>query len=813
MESWDIRLLTGSYSIESNEDGREVVVELYGKTKDGKSAVIRYSGFKPYFHVVGEKEEVDEVLEGDNEVLKTEELTLFTDGKDRTCTRVTIRIPRDVPQYRNKFHSKGFTVLAADIPFAHRFIYDLDLGACVRVQGEEIKVVVGNKYTTDLVIKANRFEECEPFVPPLKILSFDIENSIKDGTIYTICCAIRAQGVIHQERLTGNEKEIIKRWVEVVQSYDPDVITGYNIEGYDLPIILERAKKHKLGSLKLGRDLLEPRNVSGRFWRLHGRIIADAWWAVKKELKPKKETLGYIAGMMLNEKKHDVDPKRIEEEWESDSSKVISYCYKDAELALRILEKIAVLEKSMDLAIVSKLPVDDIINGSSSIYIDSILIREADRNKIGVPLTHHKRKDRKIEGGYVHSINPGLYHWVCVLDFKSMYPSIIISNNICFTTLNEKGGIESPISVKFLTPENRRGILPKILEDMMIAREDALAKMRKAKAKDEKRYYDGLQAAIKILMNSVYGVFASAFYRFTEPSIGASITAFARESIKNVINKLEDEGITVIYSDTDSVFIQSPYEELEATKQFGNDISERFSQKGTKLEFEKMLEPLFSHGKKKRYVGKVVWPEEDIIVRGYETRRTDAFDLQSEALYQTFEKILSDNIEDAVKTARNTVTDILNGKVPIEKLVISRTCKPETSYKNPDSMVNVQIAKKLVGMGYEFVPGMKVSWIVTNSKQTPQGAEPYIDGREFEHRPDWEYYAKRVAMTLARVTDVFGWDEKSLLVGAQQKSLFSDSFKGGGKEPTKDKRGEESGKTKSKGPKKTDKELTLEDFL
>jgi DNA polymerase I len=467
----------------------------------------------------------------------------------------------------------------------------------------------------------------------------------------------------------------------------------------------------------------------------------------------------------------------------------------------------------MDLAIVSKLPVDDILNGSSSVYIDSILIRESDRNKIGVPLTHHKRKDSKIEGGYVHTINPGLYHWVCVLDFKSMYPSIIISKNICFTTLNKEGEIESPIGARFLTTDVRRGILPKILEDLMKAREDALSKMKKAENKDQRRYYDGLQAAIKVLMNSVYGVFASAFYRFTEPRIGASITAFARESIKNVITKLEDEGITVIYSDTDSVFIQSPHEDLEVTKKFGDEISKKFSKDVTRLEFEKVMEPLFSHGKKKRYVGKVVWPEEDIIVRGYETRRTDAFDLQSEALYKTFEKILGDDIEGAVKTARETVTDILEGKAPIEKLVISRTCRPESAYKNPDSMVNVLIARKLVDMGYDFVPGMKVSWIVTNSKQTPQGAEPYIDGRDFEFAPDWDYYANRVAMTLARVTDVFGWDEKSLLVGAQQTNLFSDSFKDDGSVKIEDKTEKKPGKAKAKGPKKTDKKLTLEDFI
>ncbi len=213
-----------------------------------------------------------------------------------------------------------------------------------------------------------------------------------------------------------------------------------------------------------------------------------------------------------------------------------------------------------------------------------------------------------IEGGYVHSIQPGLYHWVCVLDFKSMYPSLIIAKNICFTTLNPAGDIVSPTGVHFFSREQRPGLLPGILVSLMRERDETKRKMKDAKTADEKLYYDGLQGAIKILMNSFYGVFASSFYRFTDRSIGSSITAFARETTKGIITSLEAEGSKVIYSDTDSIFVQSPTPELEAAAKFGKDIAERFSKEGGQLEFEKIFEPLFSHGKKKRYVGRMVWP-------------------------------------------------------------------------------------------------------------------------------------------------------------------------------------------------------------
>src|SRR3989442_5734909 len=88
-------------------------------------------------------------------------------------------------------------------------------------------------------------------------------------------------------------------------------------------------------------------------------------------------------------------------------------------------------------------------------------------------------------------------------------------------------------------------------------------------------------------------------------------------------------------------------------------------------------------------------------------------------------------------------------KDPIEMLVISRTVKEENQYVNPDSMSNVIAARKLEQMGEEFMPGMKVSWIVTDHKESPMQVEPYLSGAKFEKRPDWEDYARRVAQTLA----------------------------------------------------------------
>ncbi len=761
---WDVRLLTASYSRE--EDG--VVVELYGKTREGKSIVVRYKGFKPYFYLVEPPSTILEKFSQDPEIYKMEEVELWHKGKVRKCIKVTLHSPWKTPRYRREA-LEFCDVLAADIPFHQRFIYDFDLGSCVRVYGEEEEK---GKYTTELVVNAEKFENIGDFKPPLKILSFDIENSIKNGRIFTIGIAIWENGEIRKESIEGDEKDILWKFLEMIWKEDPDIITGYNIDGYDLELLSERYKKYGMDFL-IGRDKSKPQRIVGQFWRLHGRVIEDAWWAVKKELRLKQETLQAVAMHLFGEGKLDVDRTNIDEEWEKDKEKVIEYCKKDAELALRILLRIGIINKYLDLATVTKFPLEDVIHSGTSTWVDSLLIREADRHYIGVPLQGQERKSRKIEGGYVHTIEPGLYHWVCVLDFKSMYPSIIIKYNICFTTLSKDGDILSPTGVRFLSKEKREGLIPKLLAELMKKRDELKRKMKEDP--DNRDYYDGLQKAVKILMNTFYGVLASSFYRFTNPDIGASITAFARDTIKRIIAELESEGIKVVYGDTDSVFFQSPYEDLEKTIEFGMKKAEEISKREKLiLEFEKILEPFFSHGAKKRYVGRIIWPEEEkgnMVVRGYEIRRTDSFDLQSEAQRAVFEKILDGDIQGAIELAREIVSKVRAGKVPIESLVISRTVKDFKFYKNPDSMPNVQAARKLIKMGQEFIPGMKVAWIVVNARGSKQDVEPYIPGMEFNRKPDYRYYARRVAETLARITDVFGVDEENLLTGSRQISL------------------------------------------
>ena len=767
---YSIRLLSAASRTEEIEGKNRNLVYLFGTTREGEAIAVRTPLLMPYFQVVEPTKDILANLEEKEEVENLESQDLWVDGSVKNCTKVTTSHPGKVPKIRDWLKNNGFKPLAADIPFHYRYLYDNDIGGCLTIKGDEIPK---ENYSCK-VIDAKEITKSENFESDFRILSFDIENSIFERTIYCLSyCVKTSEGYVHEETLHGDEEALLKNFVKAINEHDPDIITGYNIDGYDLPLLVERCDVYGI-DLKIGRDGSELEQRMQRFWQAQGRVIADAWWNVKREVRPRQESLNAVAKELLGREKHDVNPKKMDEEWANNPDKVMDYCLEDAKLALEILEHIKVLQKYQHLGSVAKLPLNDVINGMTSTMIDSLMIRFADSKGIGVPMTNRRKRTGHIEGGYVHSIDPGLYEWVCVLDFKSMYPSIIIDRNLCFSTMSEDGEIETPLGVKFKSPEQKKGLLPELLVNLMADRDEAKKLQAAAKTEDEENYYKRVQGAIKILMNSVYGVFASYFYRFTNLDIGASITAYAREYVKDILAELEKEGLEVIYGDTDSVFFRSPHDDLEKTVEFGEKIAERYSVGAKQLEFEKILQPFFSHGVKKRYVGKQVWPKEGMLIRGYETRRTDSFPIQVQALEDIFAKLMARDIDNALESSKDWVTKVSEGEFNDNQFVISKTVNLNRKYVNEDNQAHLQAYKKYIETGRPFVSGMKISFIVTNANVSPMVVEPYIPEEECP-KPDYNYYADRIAKSLSRITDVFDWDEKALKSGKRapkQQTLF-----------------------------------------
>ena len=281
--------------------------------------------------------------------------------------------------------------------------------------------------------------------------------------------------------------------------------------------------------MKRGRDSLQPRRASNKAWSLAGRAIVDAWWQARMELRPQRETLSFVSALLFPEdddkQKMDIDSSKMDEEWANRPDEVMAYCVRDAELPLDILHAIQAIRRKEALASVAKLPFERAANGSTSTLIDSLVIRLADSWDIAVPLTGSAdKKEGQIAGGYVHDVEAGLHPWIAILDFKSMYPSIMIGHNICYTTRLDSSREVSeaeqsmihtaPSGVRYWGVEKRQGLIPYLLKDLMAQRDFHKSELKSARSASDDvnaSFHDSMQYAVKILMNSFYGVFASEF--------------------------------------------------------------------------------------------------------------------------------------------------------------------------------------------------------------------------------------------------------------------------------------------------------------
>jgi DNA polymerase I len=887
-------IVSGRYRSLGDRDGRAqrptTVVELFGRMEDGRSACLLVHGLRPTFELapigqweVGEElpaflkdrlrsvKGMDHVMDVSGPVVKWTQLGY------RPVWTVEVEQPFHVPALRKALKNQSWQVFSGDIPFVNRLFLDGNLGMHVEFTGELVdrreddgpvmkegvmKAGGGGRYSVDVTFRceADDLSATAPFQVPFKVFSFDLETSIEQETV--LCAAAWVEdlgtGERHSFAYEGTEVEILEGLTATVLEHDPDIITGYNIDNFDLPRLADRTHVLQRGrgaegtmalfgwgrapqleaELKRQRDALVPKRQSNRAWNLSGRAVMDTWWQARQALNPRRETLSFVATLLFpdDEEKHkmDVDASNMDEEWATRPDEVLAYCVRDAELPLDILQAIQAVRRKEAVAAVAKVPFETAANGSTSQLIDSLVIRLADTKKVAVPLTGSAdAKEGQITGGYVHDVEKGLHPWIAVLDFKSMYPSIMIGHNICYTTRIDdaqgdpaaaEGAHCSPTNVLFRHQDQRKGLVPFLLEDLMAQRDEHKSALKSAIADGNEQaagFHDAMQYAVKILMNSFYGVFASGFYRFTHRDLGSSITAWARQNIKTIIAAVEQEGHGVVYSDTDSIFVCSPVskeapriiseEERTAAAEgsqvaldniaaheaavqemvdFGQMLAQRYSKEAAVLEFEKGLSVFFSHGAKKRYIGHVVWPSEEMLIRGYETQRTDSFPYLTTTMKEVFRFALADQGEALVDYAKARVQALLRREVPAREVVLAKSCKgrvlrtpvksPEDvdfskDYSNPNSMAQVRVARQRINHGLGFTSGMKVSFLVTDAKRRPMDVVPWLDTEEQASQAayDGQFYAERLAAAVGRITEAFGWNAKELMAGNRQATLFS----------------------------------------
>lgn len=538
-------------------------VMLFGRLENGESFVT-INDFQPYFWIKRtDKDTAKKVLED----MKTENITIkdepYKNFDDEKMTKVILTIPKEVRELKKIFQDKNITCYEADLRFSYRFMFDNRIRASMKIIGKARKPKEDEALFVDNVFENPEFEPLE-YWPELDVLSFDIETTLKGDKIFAISLyskkikkvlLLKEEGEYKNAEIFKTEKEMLESFKRFVLQLDPDVLTGWNVIDFDLKILKDQFRKYNIPFI-LGRTDREcTLRLTDSFFtdssaNFQGRAVIDGIHLMKVSfLRLDDYKLNTAAKTILGEEKlltSDNRGEEIEELYEKDPQKLVDYNLKDSELVYNILEKSNTLNLSIKRSLLTGMQLDRV--NASIASLDSLYLRELKERKLVAPSAFANESSERIKGGFVMSSKPGIYKGIIVLDFKSLYPSIIRTFNIDpysfvpieqYEKLTEKekeGLIEAPNGAHF---KNQDGILPMILTKLWAQRD--IAKKEKDKLTNQ---------AIKILMNSFFGVLANPTCRFYSLEMANGITHFGQFLNKLTAEKIREKGYEVIYGDS-----------------------------------------------------------------------------------------------------------------------------------------------------------------------------------------------------------------------------------------------------------------------
>jgi DNA polymerase I len=798
--------------------------------------------------------------------------------------RVTTHLPRDVPEIRDDIlklqevmRAEGkWEVYETDILFRNRFLVDRNLGGMVWVSAEGNAVDPARyfrasnsgssrceNFACDSSILASGFKKVENLtIAPLKYLAFDIECLPLDGGMPSpdvspivmisfsfepeyrghktlVLLARPAEGLNSDVLPCKNETEMLNRFFEIFCEYDPDIVVGYNHQDFDIPYITDRvramAAKGEVINPVVGRD---GSKIGYRRFGLitrtevKGRVVVDALPLVRRAFSLKQYTLRAVSKELLNREKLDVSPLEMEEYWLDTGDKFkkfVDYSRRDAELALELILNLRLLDKYIALAQVSGSLLQEIVDGGQTSMVETLLLREFGlRDRVLLPKpddgvsAERYEMSSDLKGGEVLEPKKGLLENVLILDYKSLYPTIMMAHNLCYTTVvtgDRPDGvtIKPPSGGEFVPPDVYKGIVPSILEDLLNQRTQTKKRMRQTSNENEYRVLDATQLAVKILLNSFYGYSGYARARLYSLKLANAVTSFGRSNILNtreIINStigkivlrgeaallLDEAGelspsdrvveLSVAYGDTDSVFVHCISRgdlSLEEVSLVGNRLSNIVSASlpdPMELEFESIAKRALLIAKK-RYALWLFEPrnsgwENKIKVKGMETVRRDWCELTSVTLNRVLELVLIEgNVDRAVEHVREVVSKVRNldpakDSEIIESLVLTRTLTRKTeSYKNKQPHLTV-VEKLKERTGAIPSIGTRIPFVIIAGKGlfVDRAEDPdYV--REHDIPIDVDYYIKKqILPPVERILEVFGVNISSLDFDSKQKGLF-----------------------------------------
>ncbi len=747
---------------QSRDRQGQTQIELWLSTNAGPTQLI-ITDEKPVFFIEQASLPLaKQLLETNREsaTLRPLELMSFEQRPLAACYSNTIQ---QAISLKALFEQEGILTLEADIKLADRFLMErfIQGGLAFTGNSQQFK---GYQRVTNVKCKAGQY------TPKLSVVSLDLECSEK-GILYSIgldspmdsrvIMIGAAQEAETNIQWVENEYALLQELCNWFSQYDPDVVIGWNVIDFDFRLLHKRAEFHNM-KLMLGRGnqpsfFRSASQTQQGFITIPGRVVLDGIDTLKTATYHFRSwSLESVSQELLGEGKdiHNVHDRmdEINRMYRQDKPSLAKYNLQDCVLVNRIFEHTHLLDFAIERSRLTGVELDRV--GGSVVAFTNLYLPQLHRAGYAAPNLHSENWLAS-PGGYVMDSIPGLYDSVLVLDFKSLYPSIIRSFLIDPLGLIEGlklgiGNADDQAVPGFRGGQFHRSkhFLPEMIENLWAARD--VAKKNNDKA---------FSQAIKIIMNSFYGVLGSSGCRFFDTRLASSITMRGHEIMKQTKVLVEEQGYQVIYGDTDSTFVSLGKEHSQADADtIGKALVERINQWWTthlqqqyaltsmlEIEYEthyrKFLMPTIrgaETGSKKRYAGLIGEGEsERLVFKGLESARTDWT-----ALAQRFQNTLYSMVfhgEDPDDFVRQMVEDTLAGKFDEELVYQKRLRRKLHEYQKniPPQVRAARMADEInaqLGRPLQYQNRGRIEYLITVNGPEPK---EYLKSRiDYQHYID-----------------------------------------------------------------------------
>jgi DNA polymerase I len=773
---------------------KALLIDVDYETRDTGDAVIRIlakdiardsfryfydSSFRPYFYA-DTQQDIPSGAIGPATILKVEKVRRIWGREEKELKKVFCRHPKEVPMLSSMLRDAGKTY-EDRIPFGKRYLMDNDLKPMnlieIEVEGDEIKSIK-DAGESDHELKAMIFDT-EVYndvgvprerVDPLIIITYSDKDNL-DGAALV-------------KDKDGSESEIIKTFCKMIDDKDVEVLAGYNSSAFDIPYLLARAQANSI-DLSFGRDGSEPvveRRGMSTTVSIRGRIHYDVYHAIRflamvQALKTQRYTLEEVYKEMTGKSKLEVDGMHIARIWDDAAvgrKELIEYAKSDAASTYELFKKVFPLQT--ELARLTRVPIQDVNTATLGQLVESLLMAHAVSKGILIPNKPfgedvEGREGEPIIGAYVKMPEPGIYDKIAVLDFRGLYPSLIVSYNLSPDSLNceccKEDGYVSPLGHRFC--KRKKGIITEVLDNVIKQRSEIKKRLKK-----EPQLLNKSQA-LKYLSAAFYGMLRYARARWYSREAAESVTAWGRQYIQDVGKKAEDAGFNVLYQDTDSIFLLMGNKTEEDVIAFMNKINSELPE-SMELELEDFYRRgVFvakktnkeEKGAKKKYA--LVNKEGKIKIRGFELVRRDWSPIARNIQKRVLKTILEEgNKEKAVQIVREVIDRLRNEEAKLDELVIYTQLKKKNYAITSPEVAAVEKAKK---KGMKIKVGSIVGFIITKQgKSISEKAELIEYAKDYD--PDY-YINNQVLPAVLRILGELGYSEDDIKYLGKQSSLDS----------------------------------------